>query len=303
MIKKTADFPPLSYQDKYLLLGSCFSGHIGQQLKHYGFKATVNPLGVVFHPIALSTQISKAIEGDLSGRIFSIDDVYVHSLASSEVYGIGEEALFAKYSEHLSQLREELQNATVLVITFGSMHGYLLSDTHEIVANCHKQPGSTFQKVFSPIDQVTNVWWELLEDLKTFNPKLKIIFTVSPVRYTRDGIIENSHSKARLLEVASQLNEYYFPSYELINDVLRDFRYFELDQSHPNEDAVNEVWKMFIDWSFDSEVRKVMELVQEIRIRENHRFLFPDSESTTAFKKITNEKRELLSSLHPYVAL
>jgi hypothetical protein len=260
-------------------------------------------LGVVFHPLALATQLSKAMKGDLSGKIFSVGDVYLHSLASSEVYGIGEEAVFANYSKQLSELRNQLLNSTVLIVTFGSMHGYTLVENNEIVANCHKQPAATFNKVFSGIDNVTDIWQELLDDLKAFNPKLEVVFTVSPVRYTRDGILENNHSKARLIEVISRLNKPYFPGYELVNDVLRDYRYFELDQSHPNELAIREVWKMFKEWSFGIEEQKIIDLVLELRTRENHRFLFPDSESTLEFQKITNEKREQLYSLYPYVAL
>ncbi len=303
MIKKDIAFPELKYQDEYLLLGSCFSNHIGDRLKFHGFKTEINPLGVVFHPLALATQLSKAMKGDLSGKIFNVGDVYLHSLASSEVYGIGEEAIFANYSKQLYELRDQLLNSTVLIVTFGSMHGYTLVENNEMVANCHKQPTTTFNKVFSEITEVTLVWKELLDDLKVFNPKLKVIFTVSPVRYTRDGIMENVHSKSRLLEVISKLERPYFPSFELVNDVLRDYRYFELDQSHPNELAIREVWKMFKDWSFGDEELKIMELVKELRTRENHRFIFPDSEGTAEFKRITNEKRELFNSLYPYVAL
>jgi len=303
MIKKTADYPSFNYEDKFLLLGSCFSNHIGERLKYHGFRTEINPLGVVFHPLALATQLSKAMKGDLSGKIFNVGDVYLHSLASSEVYGIGEEAVFSNYSKQLSELRNELLNSTILIITFGSMHGYTLVENNEIVANCHKQPTTTFNKVFSEINHVTAIWRELLDDLKTFNPKLEVVFTVSPVRYTRDGILENVHSKSRLLEVVSQLEQPYFPSYELVNDVLRDYRYFELDQSHPNDLAIREVWKMFKEWSFGSEEQKIMDLVLDVRTRENHRFLFPDSESTLEFQKITNEKRERLNSLYPYVAL
>ena len=303
MIKKTENFPSFGYEDKFLLLGSCFSNHIGERLKYHGFQTEINPLGVVFHPLALATQLSKAMKGDLSGKIFSVGDVYLHSLASSEVYGIGEEAVFANYSKQLSELRNQLLNSTVLIVTFGSMHGYTLVENNEIVANCHKQPAATFNKVFSGIDNVTDIWRELIDDLKAFNPKLEVVFTVSPVRYTRDGILENNHSKARLIEVISRLNKPYFPGYELVNDVLRDYRYFELDQSHPNELAIREVWKMFKEWSFGIEEQKIIDLVLELRTRENHRFLFPDSESTLEFQKITNEKREQLNSLYPYVAL
>lgn len=303
MIKKPEQFVALNYGEPVLLLGSCFSSAIGERLKTGGFPCMVNPLGVVFHPLALAAQIKNAINEDVSGTLFQLSDVWLHSLASSEVYGIGEKALLDNYSKQLFLLRQELKTASLLIVTLGSMHGYRLKETGAIVANCHKQPSILFSKECSEIDEVVEEWKGVLALLKEFNPQLNVVFTVSPVRYTRDGIIENTLSKARLVEVTHRLEANYFPSYELINDVLRDFSYFEEDQSHPNSRAVDAVWEVFRSWSFSAETAKIYEEVMKLRAREQHRFLFPDSQETKVFQTVTNEKREQLRSLYPYVVL
>jgi hypothetical protein len=294
-------FPEINYGSEILLLGSCFSNAVGEKLIQAGFRTEINPFGVVFHPLALAKQLANALNNDISGSVFQNNDVYLHSLASSEVYGLSKESLLENYNTQLLKLREYLRTTDVLILTFGSMHGYWLNETGELVANCHKQPGSLFTKKCSEIDEVVSVWNKLLPKLKAVNPKLKIIFTVSPVRYTRDGIMENTLSKSRLIEIIYQLKADYFPSFELINDVLRDFSYFETDKSHPNKQSVEVVWELFRDWIFSESDKEIYKLVAEIRTREAHKFLFPDSVKSEEFRKITQEKREQLNSLFPFV--
>lgn len=301
LFPRPTDFPDIEYGSKVLLLGSCFSNSIGEKLTYAGFRTEINPLGVVFHPLALAKQIENALDDIVTGTIFVNHDVYLHSLASSEIYGLSKETVVDKYRAQLQKLREAIENTDVLIITFGSMHGYWFNETGELVSNCHKQPGSTFSKKCSEISEVVSVWNETVQRLKQVNPKLKIIFTVSPVRYTRDGIMENNLSKARLIETIHQLKGTYFPSFELINDVLRDFSYFEVDKSHPNKQAIEAVWELFRDWTFSESNKEIYKLVAEIRAREMHKFLFPDSVKSEEFRKITQEKRERLNSLFPSV--
>jgi len=300
---KPDGFPVINYGDEILLLGSCFSNSIGDKLNYFGFNSTINPLGVVFHPLALAKQMERALNNDFTGKIFANDDIHLHSLASSEIYGLSLDALKENYRRQLTVLKQSLVSSRVLFITFGSMHGYWLNETNEIVSNCHKQHPSNFTKRVSEIDEIVNVWNQLIADFKTINPKLQVVFTVSPVRYTRDGILENTLSKSRLIEVCNQLNQLYFPSFELINDVLRDFSFFESDQSHPNQKAIEEVWKLFADWMFNSETEMIYQKVKELRIRESHRLLFPDSKQSLEFQRITKEKREQICSLSPSILL
>lgn len=295
------DFPKVSYGEEIVLLGSCFSNSIGDKLTYFGFQTTVNPLGVVFHPLALAKQIENALADNFSGKVFVNDDIHLHSLASSDVFGLDKISLQDSYREQLQKLRMSLKNCKTLFITFGSMHGYWLKETEEIVANCHKQNAAIFDKRCSEIDEVVAVWRQTIASLKLFNPEIRIVFTVSPVRYTRDGILENILSKSRLVEVCNQLQEHYFPSFELIQDVLRDFSFFESDLSHPNQKAIDEVWRMLVAWIFSPETESIYQKVKELRIRESHRILFPGSKQAAEFERVTNEKREQLRSLFPSI--
>jgi len=293
-------FPKLEYGKTSVLLGSCFSTHVFDRLRYYGFDSMTNPFGVTFHPLALAKQIEQSLQQDTSGKRFTLHDVYLHALASSEIYGMSEESLLERYAKAQLSLRSSLETANLLVLTFGSAHGYFLKETDEIVANCHKQPRDTFTKELSSVEEMVHVWKSLIEVLITRYPKLQIVLTVSPVRYTRDGILENIRSKGRLVELCHELSTLdgvcYFPSFELINDVLRDFSFFEGDRSHPNERAINQVWKLFESWSTNSATRNIMNQVAEIRSREQHKLLFPESEQSERFLADTNEKRERLRS-------
>ena len=294
-------FPKISYGDKILFLGSCFSNSMGDQLRYFGFDTLVNPLGVVFHPLALAKQIENALKEDFSGKIFINDDIHLHSLASSDVYGLDQESLNVGYGKQLKELHSAFKKCHVLFVTFGSMHGYWLKETNEIVANCHKQSQAIFDKRCSGIDEVVAVWKNTIAMLRAINPEIQIVFTVSPVRYTRDGVLENVLSKSRLVEVCYQLGEFYFPSFELIQDVLRDFSFFEPDASHPNQKAIDEVWRMFSNWTFSEATGNIYQKMKELRTRESHRILFPGSKQAMEFEKITNEKREQLRSLFPSI--
>ena len=300
MFQQPETFPKITYGEKIVLLGSCFSGHIQEKLRCYGFDALANPFGVTFHPLALAKQINQSLEEDNSGKLFKNHDVWLHSLASSEVYGMSEESLLQRYSETQMQLISALRTANILIFTFGSAHGYFLKENGGIVANCHKQPSNVFEKNLSSVDEMLPILRETIHKLQVHFPKLKIILTVSPVRYTRDGILENVHSKGRLVELCHELTTldgvFYFPSFELINDVLRDFSYFEADQSHPNAKAINEVWNLFESWAVSNETRTIMKQVAEVRSRENHKLLFPESQQSKQFITETNEKRERLRS-------
>ncbi|MFN5984554.1 MAG: GSCFA domain-containing protein [Fluviicola sp.] len=281
----------LNHGDSIIQLGSCFSEHISQRLNHSGFDVLSNPFGVVFHPIPLANQILWALDTDLyENQIVTKDDVFLHYQASSSIYAMSEDKLKSLFLSNLLNLKEKLQTAKVIFITMGSAHVYKHSE-FGIVANCHQQNKDLFEKQLSEIDHLESVWKNVLDKLKAFNPQLQVVFTVSPVRYKRDGWIENNQSKARLIELCNRLNDtfFYFPSYEVVIDLLRDYRYFEKDGVHPNEQAVDVVWSLFQDWFFDLETSKTIQEINKLRIRSEHKILYPESIIASKFEVETKQ--------------
>lgn len=302
---RPTDHQTINHRQELVLLGSCFSTHLHQRLRRAGFTSVSNPFGVVFHPIALARFIDESLNPNQE-RILCSEDVWLSWDAGSEVYAMSELELTNRISTIRKEFKQAIERAEYLVITLGSAHGYRLKDTTELVANCHKQPGTVFEKELTEIPEMQAAWQHTLKQLKQCYPKLKIIFTVSPVRYSRDGWVENNRSKARLFELVQQLqNDFqvgYFPSYELICDVLRDYRYFETDGVHPNQPAVDEVWKLFRHWYFNPETIALTDEMEALRKMEEHRLLFPESEKARQFQTTFHKKRESFLSLHPFIS-
>jgi hypothetical protein len=264
-----------------------------------------NPFGVVFHPVPLARFIRELLKGPVKERIIRREDVFLSMDAGSEVYAMSETALSEKLSAIREQTRAMLEVAQTLIVTLGSAHGYRTVETGEIAANCHKLPQRSFEKVLTPLADLASEWNEALELLKLLNPDLNVIFTGSPVRYSRDGLVENTRSKARLFELITVLEEQqqvqYFPAFELVNDLLRDYRYFEKDGVHPNALAIEKVWELFGQWYFSETTTKLVKEIVTLRQMEQHRLLFPESAAATAFLEKLHEKRESFLSLHPYI--
>ena len=298
-----ADFPRIRYGKPLVLLGSCFSANLYAYFRAAGFSVLSNPFGTVFHPEPLARFIRESITGNETERMLQRDDIWLSQDAGSEVYTLSE----ADLKERLVQLRKQflhtLEQAEVLVVTFGSAHGYTLRSAGEIVANCHKLPKDTFQKELTPLADLQQSWEETLALLREHFPQLKVVFTVSPVRYSRDGWQENNRSKARLFLLVEALCEQhgtdYFPAYELVNDVLRDYRYFAADGVHPNDQAIAAVWELLQRWCMDGETRAIVQEAASLRRMEGHRLLFPESVKSREFLETLNEKREKFLSENP----
>lgn len=305
LFPKPDAFPLIDHRGPVVLMGSCFSEHISALLKRSGFGVNSNPAGVVFHPVPITRFLIETLEQKQSERVLNRDDIWLSWDASSAVYAFSEMALKERLESIRSALLNDLKRASVLIITLGSAHAYNHLELNTTVANCHKSPKNTFLKVLSSVDSMETEWMRALELLNVHFPDLRIVVTISPVRYTRDGWIENNRSKARLLELAGRLEElpgvFYFPAYELVNDVLRDYRYFEADGVHPNTLAVEKVWDLFKSWFFTSETNTLVHQMEGLRRMEEHKPLFPGAKQTELFIRQFHEKRESFLSLHPFI--
>jgi hypothetical protein len=199
-----------------------------------------------------------------------------------------------------------LKRADWLIVTLGSAFVYLLKENNKPVANCHRAPGDWFTKKLLPVEEMLASLDEAMHRLFEINPNLQIVYTISPVRHVRDGVIENNRSKARLIEVAHQLvskfnRTYYFPAYELVIDVLRDYRFYDKDLVHPNYMATNYVVENFMENYVQPETRLIAEEIKKLQISFKHRALHPATEAHQRFLNEQFEKTTDLQLKYPYL--
>ena len=251
-IKLSRQNPPISYSSKVLLLGSCFAQNMGAKLEYYKFQQCTNPFGILFHPVAIEKLITRAV----NQTWFTSKDVFLQNeqwhcfLAHSKLSNTSEEDLISALNSALEKLRFSLLEASHVVFTFGTAWVYKHLEKDTIVANCHKVPQKEFVKQLLSPDDVSDVLLGIETKLRTINPTCSIINTVSPVRHIKDGLIANSRSKAHLIAgvqeiVSPEKFNYYFPSYEIMMDELRDYRYYKEDLIHPNQTAIAIIWNAF----------------------------------------------------------
>ena len=280
----------ISHKSKLLLLGSCFSDEIGKKLQENGFVTTVNPGGTIFHPLALSKLLFWALADQYRPlRIHQRDDVFLSWDLSGTFYAMSEQALNQKFEALYLDLRGALQKSSHLLLTFGSSWAYTLCADNDIVANCHKAPPSKFQKTLSQTGILSATWIKLLVQLRAFNPSLQIVFTLSPVRHLKEGLVGNNRSKARLILLLEELTELpnctYFEAYELVLDQLRDYAYYKDDGAHPNQKATAAVWEAFKTQFLDESSLAILDEWQELQQRSAHRLLYPESQAAQQFQK------------------
>ena len=251
-IKLSRQNPPISYSSKVLLLGSCFAQNMGAKLEYYKFQQCTNPFGILFHPVAIEKLITRAV----NQTWFTSKDVFLQNeqwhcfLAHSKLSNTSEEDLISALNSALEKLRFSLLEASHVVFTFGTAWVYKHLENDTIVANCHKVPQKEFVKHLLSPDDVSDVLLGIETKLRTINPTCSIINTVSPVRHIKDGLIANSRNKAHLIAgvqeiVSPEKLNHYFPSYEIMMDELRDYRYYKEDLIHPNQTAIAIIWNAF----------------------------------------------------------
>ena len=301
---------PIKYGDKILLTGSCFTEHIGDALRDWKFHTLQNPNGILFDAASVASSLISYI----GPRVYRADDlVFLNELWQSWQHhgifsGMDREAVLAGINESQRRAHAFLKEADWLIITLGSAFSYRLSDGGMPVANCHRAPGKAFVKHLMTIEEIQTALDGCLYQLFYFNPGLKVIFTVSPVRHIRDGVVENNRSKARLLESVHHLVEkfdrlYYFPAYELVIDVLRDYRFYDIDMVHPNYPATQFVLEKFTEYGIGAAARPLMEEVRKLVVARKHRPMHPGTAAHHQFLRTHYEKTLLLSRQYPFLDL
>ncbi|MDX2362809.1 MAG: GSCFA domain-containing protein [Crocinitomicaceae bacterium] len=294
-----------SHKENALLIGSCFSEEMTNHFASSGFNVLGNPFGTLFHPLAIANCLKASISNDNNVEVYQRDDVFFSWDSASKIYGASESELISKVLAARSSVRERLTNAKLLVVTFGTAWGYYHASNGMVVGNCHKASQSTFEKQLTSIEEVQVVWKELIAQLKTINPDLHVVFTVSPVRHKKDGLAENNRSKARLIESVHSLCEltdvHYFPAYEILIDELRDYRFYASDLVHPSKEAVEYIWEAFSKSLFNKEALELIKEISSIYTGLIHRSLFPASEADKKRREGLEERKSQLIKNYPTI--
>ncbi|HJS55178.1 MAG TPA: GSCFA domain-containing protein [Chitinophagaceae bacterium] len=308
----------ISYHDKILLTGSCFTEHIGNSLGELKFSVLQNPNGILFDPRSVCNSLISYVENKQYKKedLFYLNEVWNSWEHHSRFSNINPDNCLKVINESQQNAHQVLKTADWLIITLGSSFSYRLTNEAtkgglqigDGVANCHRAPSQWFNKHLLSIEETGGMLDNTYQGLKQFNPKIKIIFTISPVRHIRDGVIENNRSKARLIEAVHQMVNkttglYYFPAYELVIDVLRDYRFYDIDMVHPNYPATEFVMERFRDNFIDEESQQIMEEIRKIVTARKHKPFQPETNAHKSFLKSHLEKAKELNTKFPFLDL
>lgn len=300
----------IDHRSNILLMGSCFSEYIGSKLKNAGFSVEVNPLGVLFNPVSVKIGLEYLIEN----RRFTQKDLFFSgslwgSFAHSTLFSSTDpDVCLEKINTNIDIGHAHLLKTDFLLLTLGTAWVYVLKETGEVVANCHKLPAVKFSRRRLTVQEIVVAYATLFQNIRTVNPDMQVVFTVSPVRHWKDGAHENTISKGILHLAVDELCKqfdfvHYFPAYEIQLDELRDYRFYAEDMIHPSSVAVHHIWQRFQSFCMDKETLKIVERIEEIRSQEGHRAIHPDSSEHQAFLKKLDEKKQKFRIEYPYIDL
>jgi hypothetical protein len=307
---------PISYGNKIMLIGSCFTEHIGNALGDLKFDVLQNPNGILFGPDSVCKSLTSYISNKKysTNDLFQLNEVWNSWQHHSRFSNINVDEAVHIINKSQQAAHDFLKQADWLIITLGSSFFYRLTGEANLasenisngVANCHRAPANWFTKDMLEIDEIKNMLHDCLKQLKEFNPKLKFIFTVSPVRHIRDGVVENNRSKARLIEAVHSMvakfdSAFYFPAYELVIDVLRDYRFYDIDLVHPNYPATEFVLEKFSEACIDESSQKLMKEVKSIVIARKHKAFQSETKAHKQFLSSHYDKAKSLQGKYPFL--
>ena len=309
----TIDIAPsakkIGYGDKILLLGSCFADNIGAKFEEHYFQTTINPYGTLYNPASIAKAVLDMGYG-LSGMGLVEYNGLWHSMMHHGSYsGVDKEEVIARCEESRIQMREALQQASTVIVTFGTAWVYEYEG--EVVSNCHKLPANRFVRRRLTVEEIVEMWQPILAAMSDKH----WIFTVSPIRHVKDGLHENQVSKSILLQAVDILISMshtlslsspsscisYFPSYEIMLDELRDYRFYAEDMVHPSQVAVDYIWQRFVDTYMTVETQNEMRALHQLWRDRHHRMLHPESPEAQQFAAHIKTRLQELQPRYPWI--
>lgn len=300
----------IDYDSKIVGLGSCFAVNMAQKFKRFQFKTGANPIGILFHPLA----IQKLLEYATTNYEFSSKDVFLYNEiwscfdAHSDMNELEEDEIIENLNSAVIEFSMSIKEASHVFLTFGTAWVYERKEDRKVVANCHKVAQDCFVKRLLSYDEVLQSYHEITRLIHELNPEVQIVFTVSPVRHIKDSFVGNQRSKSHLIGALHQLIEEkkeskcsYFPAYELVMDELRDYRFYDQDMLHPNQLAIDYIWGRFLESFISLETRLIMKKVEEVTKAMEHRPFNPTSEQHLKFMDSLIDKIDFLLDRYPFM--
>ena len=299
----------IDYTSKVMSFGSCFTENMSEKFEYYKFQNSVNPFGIIFNAVSIEKLIQRSIEKEY----FTEEDIFFHNdlwhcyEVHSELSNPNKEKFLATLNNLINSTTEQFNSSTHIIITLGTSWVYRNTETNKIVANCHKVPQKQFTKELLSVEVIEQSLQNIISLVHAINPNCSFIFTVSPVRHIKDGFIENTLSKSHLIAALHNAFDFplltfnYFPSYEIMMDELRDYRFYAEDMLHPNQVAIDYIWQRFSETYFEENTTKTIEEVENIQKSLSHRPFNPNSESHQKFLQNLNKKIVNLATQFPQI--
>lgn len=296
----------IDYNSNIFLVGSCFSENVGKKLDYFKFQNSQNPFGILFHPKAIEVLVENAIQN----KIYSENDVFFYNEqwhcfdAHSKLSDSTKAVFIAKLNHQIESTRNQIKKATHIIITLGTAWVYKTVETNKMVANCHKIPQKEFKKTILTVEEISTSLKNIISQIHAVNTNATVVFTVSPVRHIKDGFVENTQSKSHLLAAIHQVLSHkicYFPSYEIMMDELRDYRFYAEDMVHPNATAINYIWEKFQQVWISDKAIKTMKTVDVVQKGMQHRPFNPNSEAHSKFMNQLEHKKDALQLEFPRI--
>jgi hypothetical protein len=302
---------PIDYNSKIVSLGSCFAENMAKKLDYYKFQNNCNPFGIIFNPVSIEKMIYRIV----NQIFYSENDIFFHNERwhCYEVHSDWSNYNAAEFLENLNAVLRtsliQLFQASHIIITYGTSWVYRNTESNAIVANCHKVEQKEFKKEILSIETIEKSIQNTIGYFQIINPNVNFIFTVSPVRHLKDGVVENQLSKAHLISAIYQqlqteqckLNTEYFPSYEIMMDELRDYRFYAEDMIHPSEVAIDYIWQRFSETTISEENHSIMNEIEIIQKGLAHRPFNPNSQSHMQFLSKLQAKSTKLVSQYSFM--
>ncbi|MBR6284956.1 MAG: GSCFA domain-containing protein [Muribaculaceae bacterium] len=299
----------LHHSDALVLMGSCFSDNIGSKLRMAMMTASVNPFGTLYNPLNIAQGVERLIAAEpVPGlSLFHQSGVWNSYDFHSRFSQPDKDHALDTMNTSIINGHQQLRNCQALVVTLGSAMVYRLKSSGLVVANCHKTPQHEFQRGMATMNEMVQALDSMVTHLQAFNPQARIIFTVSPIRHIADGLDVNALSKARLRVAVDEVmakhpaNIYYFPAYEIMNDDLRDYRFYAADMVHPSEVAIEYIWQAFQATYFDDRSAQAIARCERVSKRLQHRPMSTNRDVVERFNADTKAVLKNLYREYPYL--
>lgn len=309
LVKKSGNL--IDYHSSILLLGSCFSENIGNKFEYFKFQTLQNPFGILFNPKAIETIVSNAKNGKKydDADVFRNNEQWQCFDAHSKLSATSRDDILLNLNTATTVTAKKIQEATHIIITLGTAWVYRHKELNKIVVNCHKVPQTEFIKELMSIQDIQKALSKVIQPIRSVNSNCTIIFTVSPIRHIKDGFVENTRSKAHLISAIHTLMSAqgesnaicYFPSYEIMMDELRDYRFYSEDMIHPNKIGINYIWQKFVETWISKEAIAIMDEVDSIQKGLSHNSFNPKSNAHQKFLENLDRKKQRLQQEFPSI--